>query len=675
MNLTELSKEYEFNIKDIPRFPSKIKQTEFLLLAYEYMVLSRKLEEKILSLFKKGQVKGTAALSVGNEATAVALGIPFRPRKDVLSILHRSFATHLLMGMSPFEMFCQFLANEKSGTHGREGNVHHGNAKERRFPMMSHLGNMLSTVVGGVWFARKNGEDILGLGVIGDGGTSTGDFHESLNFASVRNVPVLFLIENNYYAFSTPIRDQYACEKLSDRAVGYGIEGITIDGTDAWDVYSKVVDAMEKIHENQKPYILEVMTLRLMGHAAYDTGKYVSKKEKEDWAKRDPLVKTKKEVLQKGILSQNEISALEQKVDDFVNDSAKKALQIPPPTPLSLPMEVFQKQKFSQVKPKKVENIKHGNGINLALDYLLQENAEAFLLGQDIAQYGSALGTCKGLFEKFGPDRVINTPICESSTVGFSIGASQTGGRPIVEFQFADFATEAATQLGLNAGTWYFRSDQPCPTLFRFPCGGGITLGAFHSGEFEGLWSRFPGLKLIYPFTAQEAFEALVAGYYDPNPCLVFEHKKLYWSKDGNLDFDGNLEPIWKSRQYAKGNDLTIISWGAMLEETLTSMREMKVSADLWNPFVMQPLDFEPIKASVKKTGRLLVIQESGMTAGMGDRFISLISQNCHKDLKCPPKLVSALDLPVPFATELERFYLPNSQKIQEAIEKILRHE
>ncbi len=270
------------------RFPQRLGPAEFYSIAYPLMYLSRRLDERMEELFQKGYAKGTVTFGIGNEATALGISLPLRPDRDVVSILHRDLIGHLLLGATPYQLFCQYMANDQSPTHGREGNVHHGNAAKRRFPMISHLGKMLSVVVGGTWAARRQGEDVFGLAVIGDGGSSTGEFHESLNIASVHKVPVLFLIENNYYSFSTPISVQYNCRNLSDRAQGYGISGRTIDGTDAWEVYCAVCDALEAMQANSLPYLLECMTLRLNGHAAYDKCDYVSAEQMQNWLQRDP---------------------------------------------------------------------------------------------------------------------------------------------------------------------------------------------------------------------------------------------------------------------------------------------------------------------------------------------------------------------------------------------------
>ena len=652
------------------RFPQRMSKEQFFPVAYYYMYLSRTMDEKFRELFKKGHVKGTVTLCHGNEATSVAMALPFRPGEDVMALLHRDIGTHLVSGASPYLLICQYMANENSPTHGREGNVHHGDVSMRRFPMISHLGNMLAPAVGGVWAARKNGEEVFGLTVIGDGGTSTGDFHESLNLASVQKVPVLFLIENNQYAFSTPANLQYNCKKLSDRAAGYGIEGKTIDGTDAWEVYNSVLDSLESMEKDSLPRILESMTVRLEGHAVYDNAEYISEKEKSEWLKREPLKKARAELLECGF-SEEEVLSFEQSIEEQVMQATTEALKSRRPSPESHSWDVYAKSKIDKVKPFQISGVRNLNAVNMALDYLLSQNKNAFLFGQDIGKYGSAFKSCKGLIDKY-PSSVINTPICESATTGFCLGASQVGALPILEYQFADFSTEAVTQLGLNSGTWFFRTDSPAQLLFRLPCGGGINLGAFHSGEFDGLWSRFPGLKLFYPVTPQETFEALVAGFYDPNPCIVFEHKLLYWGKQGNIDFDGDLTKIARPRKYTEGNELTIVSLGAMSDAVISVVNHHNYSAEVWNPFILNPLLLEPILNSVRSTGRLLVVQESGATAGLGNGIIAIICRECFDSLKCAPVLVSAPDTPIPFARELESFCIPNQDKISRSIQSMI---
>ncbi|MCL2184131.1 MAG: thiamine pyrophosphate-dependent enzyme [Chitinispirillia bacterium] len=658
---------------NIPRFPQRLGRGDFWRAAYPMMYVSRQMDIRIKELFKRGLVKGTVILIGGNEACSVGMAMPFRPGKDPVALLHRNLAAHLVLGCSPKSVVCQYLANAQSPSHGKEGNVHFGDAPSRRFPMLSHLGGMLAVDVGAVWSARRAGEDVFGLTVIGDGGSSTGQFHESLNMASVYKVPVVFIVENNGYAFSTPVKDQYSCERLSDRAAGYGIRGRTVNGLDAFEVYDAVSESLELMAGEPRPVLIECMTVRLEGHAVYDNAEYVPDEVKAANLKKDPMIFARAAIMEHCGIDDAALSLIEAKLLAELDGAIRESMDVPRPSPSSTSMEVFAPVKYPKIKPYSAKNVWNTRAVNTALDHILADNGDAFVCGQDVGKYGSAFKTCKGLIDKYGGERIVDTPICEAATVGFCLGASQSGSRPIMEFQFADFSTEAVSQLGMNAGTWFFRAGQPAPLLFRLPNGGGITLGAFHSGEFEGLWSRFPGLKLFYPATPQEVYEALMAGFYDPNPCVVFEHKLLYGGK-GDIDFDGDLGKVCRPRKYTEGGDVTIVATGAMVEQAVLAVNnnEKKYSAEVWNPFILNPLSFGPVLDSVRRTGRLLVVQESGSVAGLGGHFISLAVRECFGELKCAPALVAAPDTPVPFAKELETAFLPDAAAIGRAMEKMI---
>jgi len=634
--------------------------------------MSRQVDIRFKELFRKGLVKGTVILISGHEAASVGMAMPFRPGIDSVSLLHRNLAAHLALGCPIKSAICQYLANIDSPTHGKEGNVHFGDASARRFPMISHLGGMLAVAVGGTWAARRAGEEAFGLAVIGDGGSSTGQFHEALNMASVFKTPVLFFVENNGYAFSTPVSRQYNCEKLSDRAAGYGITGKNVNGLDAFEVYEAVTDSLDLMAKDPQPVLIEASMLRLEGHAVYDNAEYVPDDVKKANWERDPLKSARAAVIEHCGIDDERLSSIETSLLAQLDEVIRGEIAVAHPSFSTVSMDVFAPVKYPTVKPYSAKNVRNTHAINAALEHILAENKGAFVCGQDVGRYGSPFKTCKGLIDKFGEDRVIDVPICEAGTVGFCLGASQAGARSIMEFQFADFSTEAVSQLGLNAATWYFRSDKAAPLLFRLPNGAGVTLGAFHSGEFEGLWSRFPGLKLFYPATPQESYEALMIGFYDDNPCVVFEHKLLYWGRPADIDFDGDLSKVCRPRKYTEGSDVTVIATGAMVDQTLRAAEEGKYSAEVWNPFVLNPLNFGPIAESIRKTGRLLVVQESGATAGLGSHFISLAARECFGDLRRAPELIAAPDTPVPFAKELETAFLPDSGRIAAVIEKMI---
>jgi 2-oxoisovalerate dehydrogenase E1 component len=445
-----------------------------------------------------------------------------------------------------------------------------------------------------------------------------------------------------------------------------------VDGLDAFEVYGAVSDALELMASEPQPVLIESMTVRLEGHAVYDNAEYISDEAKAENQSKDPLKSARAAVTDSCGVDDGGLSSMETNLLAELDEEIRAALDVARPDAASVPMDVFAPARYPPVKPYSAKNVRNTHAVNAALANILADNGDAFVCGQDVGKYGSAFKTCKGLIDSFGPRRVIDTPICEAGTVGFCLGASQAGSRPVMEFQFADFSTEAVSQLGLNAGTWFFRAGRPAPLLLRLPCGAGVTLGAFHSGEFEGLWSRFPGLKLFYPVTPQETYEALMVGFHDPNPCVVFEHKLLYWGKPGDIEFDGDLSKVCRPRKYAEGSDITVVATGAMVEQALGAVADGGYSADVWNPFVLNPLDFGPILESVRSTGRLLAAQESGGTAGLGNHFISLAARECFSRLKSAPALVCAPDAPVPFAKELEAAFLPDRAAIGRAIEKMI---
>ena len=493
-----------------------------------------------------------------------------------------------------------------------------------------------------------------------------------MNLASVQRVPVLFLFQNNHYSFSTPTSFQYHCEHLSDRAAGYGITGRTIDGTDPWLVYNTVCDLIDRMREERLPAVLECMTYRLMGHAAYDKGDYVPPHLADQWRRNDPVPCTRARLIDDCGMPEAEVAALEAEADEECQAVIARAMRAARPDPRRDTWQVYAPRAPQKVEPLKAARVKNGDAIRRALEFILASDPQAYLMGLDVGNYGSAFKTCKGLFDRFGAQRVMDMPICEPALVGFALGSSQVGAKPILEFQFADFAVEAATQIGLNAGTWYYRAGCEAPLVLRLPCGGGLTMGAFHSGEFDGLWTRFPGLKMLYPATAQEAFEAVVAAFYDPNPCLVMENKLLYWSKTGDIDFDGDVERIWRARRYTEGDELTLVATGAMVHEALAAVQQIGREIEVWNPFVLAPLDVGPIVESVRRTGRLMVVQESGQTQGLGDRLISMVVREAYAALKSAPRLLASLDVPVPFAPELEGHFRPSAERIRSGIGEML---
>ena len=471
------------------------RREDTLLTAYAWMQLGRTGDNRILDLFRQGLIKGTVTGGQGNESLIVPLALLADKSQDVISFSHRGFAGHLIWSGHLVDHLCQYFSNAGSPTKAREGNIHHGDPAARSLPMISHLGIMLSNVVGATHSQRLLGRPAVGFAFFGDGSSSTGDVHESLNLAALLGVPVVFVIENNQYAYSTPCSEQFVSASLHERAKGYGMEGFALDCSDPEVVVRTLGAAIEQARATSRPVLIEAHTFRLRGHAAYDTCDYMRPGEAETILARDPLPPFRQKLAAAGLGAK--LEAIDAEVRDFVEASIKAAMGFPAVTPAGMAEDLFAPDApplkwapsigsgpgTADRGPDAPQNLTMAQAINAGLRKILRERPESVVLGQDIGTYGGAFKVTEGLLKDFGRPRVFNTPLAESACTGYALGLAANGHRPVEEFQFADFATDATTQIVLNAATYYFRSGWKCPVVFRFPCGGGLTFGSFHSQE------------------------------------------------------------------------------------------------------------------------------------------------------------------------------------------------
>ena len=644
---------------------------EALLRIYGWMQLSRSADNRILELFRQGLIKGTVTGGQGNEALCVPLALLADKGIDVVSFTHRDLGGHLAWSGHPCDHLNQYFANAGSPTRAREGNIHHGDPANRSLPMISHLGAMISNVAGATDSQRRLGRPAVGLAFFGDGGSSTGDVHETLNLASLLSLPVLFVIQNNRYAYSTPVAEQFASgTELWRRAAGYGIEGFSLDATgDLLETARILGDAIARVRASSRPMLIEAHTLRLRGHAAYDTGDYLAPGEGEGFLARDPLPKARARLV--SLLGAARVDAADAEVAAFLEACVKTSLAVPRPDPAGMAAELFAPEPPPlpwRAEPSKPEPLNLAQALNLGLRKILAERPESLVLGQDIGTYGGAFKVTEGLLREFGRPRVMNTPLAESACTGYAIGLALNGHRPIEEFQFADFATEATTQITLNAATMHFRSGASCPLVLRLPCGGGLTFGSFHSQELEAFFLSMPGLKGLYPSTPQDAFNALLAAYEDPNPVLLFEHKGLYRRGKAPVAWDPGYRSVWRPRHVRAGDHATLVTYGEMTlvaEEAAKYFEgEYDVGFDVWDLRALAPLRLDEIRASLSRTGRLVVLHEGRRTHGFGAELVARLTEEDFRALKAPPLRIAALDLPVPFAPELERAYRPTLESV-----------
>jgi 2-oxoisovalerate dehydrogenase E1 component len=618
-------------------------------------------------------IKGTVTGGQGNEALIVPLALLADKAVDVVSFSHRGFGGHLIWSGHLGDHLCQYFANSGSPTKAREGNIHHGDPANRSLPMISHLGIMLSNVIGATDSQRRLGKPAVGFAFFGDGSSSTGDIHESLNLAAVLSVPVVFVIENNKYAYSTPTSEQFVSANLFERAKGYGMEGLSMDCSDPAHVLATLGAAIDRARSTGRPLLIEAHTFRLRGHAAYDTCDYMKPGEAEAILAQDPIPQFRAKLAAAGHGAK--LDAIDAEVAAFVEATIKAAMALPPIAPEGMAEEVFAPPAPPmpwKAEPAVPEKITMAQAINLGLRKILTERGESVVLGQDIGTYGGAFKVTEGLVEEFGRPRVFSTPLCESASTGYALGLAVNAHRAIEEFQFADFATDATTQIVLNAATYHFRAGQKCPVVFRFPCGGGLTFGSFHSQEMESAFLSFPGLKALYPSTPQDAFNALLAAYEDDNPVILFEHKALYRRGKHAVKWDPNYRSIWEPARLRAGDFATIVTYGEMAllagEACDYLAGEYERTFDLFDLRALAPLKLDAIKASLVRTGRLVVIHEGRRTHGFGAELVARLTEENFGALKAAPLRIASLDLPVPFAPELEAVYRPSKDKIVDAI-------
>jgi 2-oxoisovalerate dehydrogenase E1 component len=660
---------HDLSAADLEKSPEETR-----LRIYAWMQLARTADNRILELFRQGLIRGTVTGGQGNEWMIVPLTLLADKAVDVISITHRGFGGHLIWGGHLCEHLNQYFANIDSPTRAREGNIHHGDPANRSLPMISHLGAMCGPVLGATDSQRRFGRKAVGFSFFGDGASSTGDVHEAMNLASLLSLPIIFVIENNGYAYSTPTSEQFAKgTELWTRAAGYGMEGIVIESGDPG-ATAKILDGViSKVRETRRPVLVESRTLRLRGHAAYDTCDYLLPGEAAAFAAKDPLGAFRASVA--AASGAGRVDALDAEIAQFVEACVQVCIAVPRPGAEGMEEGLFAPSPKAfpwKPEPKEPESVTMAQALNHAIRKVLVERPESIVIGQDIATYGGAFKVTENLFKEFGRSRVFNAPLAESACTGYAIGLALNGHRPIEEFQFADFATEAMTQITLNAATMYFRSGAACPLVLRLPCGGGLTFGSFHSQELETFFLSMPGIKALYPSNPQDAFNALLAACEDNNPVILFEHKGLYRRGKHPLAWDPQYREVWHPKLVRKGDYATLVTYGEAVHLALDVCEylaaEYEIEIEVFDLRCLSPLDLSKIAPSVARTGRLIALHEGRRTHGFGAEIVARITEGTRTALKAPPLRIAALDLPVPFAPELESAFRPTKDRMIQLI-------
>ncbi len=662
---------------------------EELIEVYKKLLLPRMIEEKMLVLLRQGKISKWFS-GIGQEAIAVGVAYALQPDEWIMP-LHRNLGVFTTRNMPLHKLFMQWQGNKEGYSKGRERSFHFGTKEHFICGMISHLGPQLAIADGVALAYKLKKENKVSLAFTGDGGTSEGDFHEALNVAAVWDLPVIFLIENNGYGLSTPVNEQYRCEHLVDKAKGYGMQGVRIDGNNILAVIDTIKGVCDYCIREQKPYLIECTTFRMRGHEEASGVKYIPKELFEEWMQKDPIRNYEEFLVKENLIDVAKIDAIKNEIKTYIETELQLASQAEPliaDTEEEL-NDVYAKNNLGNGEsPMVIDNSmpqwtmidrqstekRFIDAIKQGLYQSMQKHENLILMGQDIAEYGGAFKITEGFINEFGKERVRNTPLCESAIIGSALGLSLEGFKTVMEMQFADFVTVGFNQIINNLAKIYYRWQQNADVVIRMPTGGGVGAGPFHSQSNEAWFVHTPGLKVVYPSTPIDAKGLLIAAINDPNPVLYFEHKALYRSISGEVPEEYYEIEIGKANHVQNGEDISIITYGAGVHWALEFAQQNKnISIDILDLRTLLPLDYEAIKAAVERTGKVLLFHEDTLIGGIGGEISAWINEHCFELLDAPIIRCTSLDTPIPFNIELEKNFMAKS-RLEENIKKLLAY-
>lgn len=657
-------------------FESNNLSKEILKKLYVSILKPRLIEEKMLLLLRQNKISKWFS-GIGQEATSVGVALATDPSEYILP-MHRNLGVFTCRDISLVKLFDQFQGKVDGFTKGRDRSFHFGVKDLNIIGMISHLGPQMG-IADGIGLAKKlKGEKKGTVVFTGDGGTSEGDFHESLNVAAVWDLPVLFVIENNGYGLSTPNKEQFKVDSLALKGEGYGVESLSVDGNNIVEVYSAVSDKMESIRENPRPILLECFTFRMRGHEEASGTKYVPKEVMEYWENKDPVINFEKHLIEKKVYSVDEVESIKNSLKDEIGQAVKKSFDDSKfiVNEEEEVLDVFYPyvQKVQFPKEKTMSERRYVDAISDSLSQSMLKYKDLIIMGQDISDYGGVFKVTEGFVDKFGRERVRNTPLCESAIVGTALGLSIEGIKSVVEMQFADFVTCGFNQIINNLAKIHYRWGQNADVVVRMPTGGGVSAGPFHSQSNEAWFFHTPGLRIVYPSSASDAKGLLNAAIEDPNPYLFFEHKALYRSHGEKVFEDYYTTEVGKAKIIKSGEDITVVTYGMGVHWAREASKKYdNISLDIIDLRTLQPWDKESVEKSVLKTNKVIVLHEDCVTGGIGAEISAWISENCFEHLDAPIVRVGGLDTPVPFRKELEENFMP-IERLHKQILKLIKY-
>lgn len=639
---------------------------------YRLMLRSRFFEEKVRQLFHDGVLYGTTHLNIGQEASHTGLCLALE-KEDWIVPTHRCHGFNVARGSSISAMFSELYGSRHGLCKGLGGSMHMTDVSTYDFGSSAVVGSSVALALGIALALQREGSRNICAAIMGDGATSRGVVHECMNLASVWSLPVLFYCENNHYGMSASASRMISIQDISQRAAAYSMKAFTADGNDYDDVYSTVRKARSWMCEHHEPVFVVVDTYRQCGHSKSDSCVYRSREEEEEWKKKDPILLYERKLA----LPKNEYRQIRSQIMEEIEKAHEEAFQGRDEVLSTGELDdcVYAPYEPSEERRGMTHGTTYRLAIREALDELLSCDDKAVLIGEDVGLYGGCFGVTKGLSSRY-PSKVLETPVSEEAFTGMAAGAAALGQHPVVEIMYGDFCTLASDPVINHAAKLRYMSagQLSCPLVLRTPMGCGTGHGSQHTQSLEAMFLNVPGLKIVCPADPFMAKAMLKEAVKDPNPVLFFEHKALYDSA-GEAGDSLSSWPIGKAQILHEGSDVTLVSYS---HATLTCRKALSQiasgSVEHIDLVTIKPLDMECVKNSVLKTGRLVIVQDTPLDGSVGATIASVAASDARMAaaLKCPVRIVTARDCPVPFSRTLEKDTIPTAEDVIQEVLSLL---